>query len=259
MKIRLSALLITFCLTVAPFSYAQARGQRGGQRGAPPTPRSSAPADLTGYWISVITEDWEFRMLTPPKGEFGGLGSIPINDEGRRVANTWDPAKDEAAGEQCKAYGAAAIMRAPGRLHITWEDDNTLRIDTEAGTQTRLMRFGGAKPANAERTWQGSSVAEWETAGGRGRGGNAATGGTLKVATTNMRPGYLRKNGAPYSANASLTEYYDRYTGPNGDEWLVITTIVDDPQYLSQTFVTSTNFKKLPDATGWNPSPCSAR
>jgi len=258
MRFRLSALMIAVCLAAVPSLHAQARGQRGGQRGAPPTPRSSAAADLTGYWISVITEDWEFRMLTPPKGEFGGLGSIPINEEGRRVANTWDPAKDEAAGEQCKAYGAAAIMRAPGRLHITWEDDNNLRVDTEAGTQTRLFHFGAAKTATAERTWQGYSAAEWE-GGARGRGGSGGTGGTLKVVTTNLRPGYLRKNGAPYSANALITEYYDRYTGPNGDEWLVITTIVDDPQYLSQTFVTSTNFKKLPDATGWNPTPCSVR
>src|SRR5437870_1150077 len=136
-----SALLF---LAAVPPLHAQQRGQRG-QRGAQ-TPRSGAAVDLTGYWISVVTEDWEFRMLTPPKGEFGGLGSIPINDEGRRVASTWDPAKDEAAGEQCKAYGAAAIMRVPGRLHITWADDNTLRIDTDAGTQTRLLHFGVSKP-----------------------------------------------------------------------------------------------------------------
>src|SRR5262249_23274026 len=145
-------------------------------------------------WTSVVTEDWEFRMLTAPKGEFGGLGSIPINDEGRRAAGTWDPAKDEAAGEQCKSYGAAAIMRVPGRLHVTWEDDNTLRIDTDAGTQTRMLRFGASKAPEGQPTWQGYSSAQWEGAGGRG----AANGGSLKVVTTHMRPGYLRKNGAPY-------------------------------------------------------------
>src|SRR5262249_50466491 len=102
------------------------------------------------------------------------------------------------------------------------------------------------------------SVAEWEGGGG-GRQGGAARGGDLKVVTTRLRPGYLRRNGAPYSANVGLTEYYDRYTGPNGDEWLVITTVVEDAQYLSQSFVTSTNFKKLPDGTGWNPTPCSSR
>ena len=251
-RVTMAALWLT--IVAVPSLHAQQRGQRGGQRGAQ-TPRSSAAVDLTGYWVSVVSEDWEFRMLTPPKGEFGGLGSIPINDEGRRVANTWDPAKDEAVGEQCKAYGAAAIMRAPGRLHITWEDDNNLRIDTDAGTQTRRLHFGAPNPPAGERTWQGYSIAAWEGGARQGGGG----GGSLKVATTHMRPGYLRKNGAPYSVNAGLTEYFDRYTGPNGDEWLVVTTIVDDPQYLSQSFVTSTNFKKLPDASGWSPTPCAAK
>src|SRR5438128_2722055 len=196
-------------LAAVPALHAQQRGQRG-ERGGAPTPRSSAAVDLTGYWVSVVTEDWEFRMLTPPKGEFGGLGSIPINDEGRRVANTWDPAKDEAAGEQCKSYGAPAVMRVPGRLHITWQDENNLRIDTDAGTQTRLLHFGVSKPPDGEPTWQGHSVAQWE-GGARGgaRGGGGTVGGSLKVATTHMRPGYLRKNGAPYSPNAVLTEYYE--------------------------------------------------
>ncbi|HSU87204.1 MAG TPA: hypothetical protein VLL56_00120 [Terriglobia bacterium] len=252
MERRLIIAASVVCLAVCSLN-AQQRGQAG-QRGPAPTPRAGAPIDLTGYWVSVVTEDWEFRMVTAPKGEFGGLGSIPINDEGRRVASTWDPARDEAAGEQCRSYGAAAIMRVPGRLHVTWQDDNTLRIDTDAGTQTRLLHFGAAKPDEGPATWQGYSVAQWE---GAGRG--ATRGGSLKVVTTHMRPGYLRKNGAPYSANALLSEYYDRYQGPNGDEWLVVTTIVEDPQYLSQSFTTSTNFKKLPDATGWNPTPCSAK
>src|SRR5438093_4783865 len=142
MKRSINVFAVVLFLTVA--SQAQERGQRGQRGGPPPTPRAVAAADLTGYWVSVVTEDWEFRMVTAPKGEFGGLGSIPINDAGRRVAATWDPAKDEAAGEQCKSYGAAAIMRVPGRLHVTWQDDNTLRIDTDAGTQTRLLHFGAA-------------------------------------------------------------------------------------------------------------------
>src|SRR5262249_42663895 len=148
--------------------HAQQRGQRGGgqRAGGPPTARSIAAADLTGYWVSVVTEDWEFRMITPPKGLFGGLGSIPINDEGKKAAANWDPAKDEAAGEQCKSYGAAAIMRVPGRLHITWQDDNNIRIETEAGTQTRILHFGTPKPPEGtERSWQGYSVAEWEGGG----------------------------------------------------------------------------------------------
>src|SRR5205814_502279 len=124
----------------------------------------------------------------------------------------WDPAKDQAAGEQCRAYGAANIMRVPGRLHITWENDTTLRIDTDAGTQTRLFHFGAtAAPAtaapvapNGEATWQGNSIAQWEYApGARG----AQRSGNLKVMTTNLRPGYVRKNGAPYSKSTIVTEY----------------------------------------------------
>src|SRR5881409_3076508 len=156
-------------LASMPASLHAQRG-RGGQ--TPATPRASAPIDLTGYWVSVVTEDWRFRMVTPPKGQYGG---VPLNAEGRRVADSWDPAKDEAAGDQCKAYGAAAIMRVPGRLHITWENDDTLRIDTDAGTQTRLLRFGEPQAATGDAQWQGSSVARWEGGppgrGGRGRGG----------------------------------------------------------------------------------------
>src|SRR5438045_3838887 len=166
MNIRLVTIATVLLAVTLPL-LAQQRGQRGGQRGAQ-TPKSSAAVDLTGYWVSIVTEDWEFRMLTPPKGEFGGLGSIPINDEGRRVANTWDPAKDEAAGDQCKSYGAPALMRVPGRVHITWEDDNNLRIDSDAGTQTRTLHFGALK--DVAPTWQGYSVAQWEGGARGGRG-----------------------------------------------------------------------------------------
>jgi len=201
-------------------------------------------------------------MVTPAKGDYA---SVPLNAEGRKVADSWDPAKDEASGNQCKSYGAAAIMRVPGRLHITWEGDQTLKIETDAGTQTRLLQFAALQPP-AEPSLQGFSVAQWDVpAAGRGMGGGAALrpgqprAGTLKVVTTHMRPGYLRKNGVPYSANAVLTEYFDRTNEPNGDSWLIVTTIVNDPLYLQQEFVTSTHFKKQADATGWAPTPCEAR
>jgi hypothetical protein len=219
----------------------------GAQRGAPPAPvnaRQGAPIDLTGYWVSVVTEDWKFRMVTPNKGEFGGL---PLNAEGQKVGKTWDPARDEAAGEQCRAYGAPAIMRIPGRLHVTWQDDNTLKVDTDAGTQTRLLRFGAAT-APAEPSWQGHSVAQWNR-----------PGLSLKVVTNNLRAGYVRKNGAPYSDKTVVTEYFDVNTMPNGDQLLTVTTKVEDAVYFTRPFLTSSDFKKLPDAAGWSPSPCSAR
>ena len=192
-------------------------------------------------------------MLTPPKGDVAG---IPLNAEGRKIADTWDPAKDAEAGEACRAYGAAGLMRIPGRLHITWQDERTLKVETDAGTQTRLLRFGGGAAAGgAERTWQGNSVAAWDAVQG---GNGSPRWGTLRVVTTQLRPGYLRKNGAPYSENTVLTEYFDLQSGPRNATWITITTIVNDPKYLTQEFITSTDFRKEPDGSKWKPALCSA-
>ncbi len=223
--------------------------------GPPPTPKAQAPWDMTGYWVSIVTEDWRFRMIPLMKGDYPG---VPLNAEGKKIADAWDLAKDEAAGvDQCKAYGAAAIMRVPGRLHITWDNDNTLKIETDSGTQTRLLHFGGTPAGNP--SLQGYSVASWEPLQGGG-GPPPHKAGSLKVVTTRLRAGYLRKNGVPVSANATVTEYIDLLNDPNAPEqWLMVKTIVDDPTYLMQPFITSTHFKKQADATGWNPSACSAR
>jgi hypothetical protein len=193
---------------------------------------------------------------------------VPLNSEGKRVADTWDPAKDEASGNQCKSYGAAAIMRVPTRLHITWEDDRTLRVDTDAGMQSRRLHFSKSALVGGTPDWQGYSFASWEglkhggfvlptVMGGAGTG--PAPEGYLKVLTIHMRAGYLRKNGVPYSANASVEEYFDSFKEPNGDTWLVVTTIVTDPQYLSEPYITSSHFKKQRDDSGWNPTPCEAK
>ena len=229
--------------------YAQGPG-RG--RGEPPrTPKAAALYDITGYWVSVVSEDWRFRMVTPPKGDYTG---IALNAEGRKLADAWDPAKDEAAGEQCKSYGAPGLMRLPGRLHITWQDDQTLKMDADAGEQTRLLHFDSVE--SGAGTWQGYSKAIWEMVpAGRG----AAPLGSLKAVTTRLKPGYLRKNGVPYSANAVLTEYFDRVNEPGGDAYLVITTTVEDPAYLAQPFLTSSHYRKQTDSSGWRPTPCSAK
>ena len=126
--------------------------QRGGPPQPPRSPKDAAPVDLTGYWVSLVTEDWRWRMVTPLKGD---SASVPINAAAKKIVTEWDPAKDEAAGNQCKAYGAAAIMRMPGRLHITWADDNTLKVETDAGTQTRVLHFSGKRPAAEKPSWQG--------------------------------------------------------------------------------------------------------
>jgi hypothetical protein len=228
------------------------QGGRGGPGGAAPTARAQEPIDLTGTWVSVVTEDWRWRMITPPKGDFP---SIPLNAAGRKVADGWDPARDTAAGEQCRSFGAGNIMRTPGRVRVSWEDDTTLRVDAEAGTQTRRFVFGRPTPSTT-RTWQGTSVAIWQFAGGR-RGGGAGRGGSLRVVTTGMRAGYLQKNGVPYSENAVVTEYFNRTSEPNGDHWLIVTTVVEDPQFLNSRFARSSHFKKVTDGT-WTPSACEA-
>ena len=116
-------------------------------RGGPPPPprpaREAAPEDLTGNWVSVVTEDYRWRMVTPLKGD---SASVPLNKDGLKLVEAWDPAKDEAASLQCKSYGAPAIMRVPGRLRISWTDESTLKIETDAGTQTRTFHFGGTPP-----------------------------------------------------------------------------------------------------------------
>jgi hypothetical protein len=227
--------------------------QRGRGAAPPQVPRQAAPIDLTGTWVSLVTEDWRWRMITPPKGDYTG---IPLNAEARRVADSWDPAKDEAAGTQCKAYGAPAIMRVPGRLNIAWDNDTTLRMDIDAGMQRRLFRFGQPQPQGGEPAWQGNSAAQWEVEGGQF---GVPRGGHLKVVTTGLRPGYLRKNGIPYSEKGVLTEYLYRVTEPNGDSLLLLITNFEDPQYLNAPVIMTTQFKKIPDGSGWNPTPCSAR
>jgi hypothetical protein len=257
----LAATMVGVGLTILVIAPSLSRAQFGAPP-APKPPRVAAPIDLTGYWVSVVTEDWRFRMIVPDKGDFA---SVPLNPEGRKVANDWDPAKDQATGNQCRSYGAPAIMRVPGRLHISWQNDSTLRIDSDSGTQTRFLHFDLAAQLDATPSWQGFSVAEWQ---GTREGfmnpymGQHARGqqpeGYLKVVTTRMLPGYLRKNGVPYSANTVLEEYFDSFREMNGDTWLVVTTIVKDPQYLFQPFITSTHFKKLAGASGWDPTQCKS-
>ena len=227
----------------------------------PSSAKSAATVDLTGYWVSVIDDEWRWRMITPAKGD---TSFVSLNAEGRRVTNNWDPAKDEAEGNDCRAFGAAGIMRLPTRLHVTWADEKTLEIDTDAGMQKRLFHFDGSKWTGGEPDWQGDSVATWEKQpqsqgfGTPRRPGDLGPGsgtGSLKVVTTHMKPGYLRKNGVPYSADAVLTEFFDRIE-LEGVPYLIVTGIVEDPKYLNGRFLITEQFKQEPDGAKWNPTPC---
>src|SRR5581483_2121216 len=254
---------------------ALAQGGRGGRGTPTPTAKASAPIDLTGYWTSVITEDWHVRMLSAPKG---ARGRIPFNAEGLKAVMKWDPAADEAEGNQCKAYGAPGVMRQPTHLHISWQDDNTLRLEADFGTQTRVFHFvpppqGGRldyvsgayvppaqpkmdTPPGIASSWPGYSIAFWNVLESQP---HVDAGGDLTVRTTHLKPGYYWKNGMPYSGGAMLTEHFRVMDLPDNPPWIVLTQIVDDPEYLSQPFVVNYQFKKLPDGSKWNPTPCVAK
>jgi hypothetical protein len=268
----LTGIFFATVLLSAERVFAQGPPPGLGPQGPPPAARLGAPIDLTGNWVSIITEDWRHRMITPPKGDFA---SVPTTPAARAVGNAWDPAKDAADGQHCKAYGAAGIMRLPGRLRVAWQDDNTMKVEFDTGMQTRLLHFGAWTAPGGEATWQGDSVAEWVTPPrgrgappgappGGGAGGPRAGGpappqfGYLKVVTTHMRPGYLRKNGVPYSANTVLTEYFSLHRQRNGDQWLVVTTMIEDPQNLQVPWLTSPNFKREADGSKWDPTPCAS-
>ena len=232
-----------------------------------------APIDLTGSWVSVVTEDWHIRMITPPVGNFDGL---PLTERAQEVARDIDLEQIESRGQACQAYGAGRIMREPGRLRISWADGDTLRIDTDAGEQTRLLHFDNI-PAPGAPSLQGLSIAQWQYAGGfdperallnSGQVGSRGLirgpsmemmGGKLYVETSNLSPGMLRKNGVPYSGEAELKEYFNTLREPDGTEWLIVTTVVRDPINLLVDYITSTNFQREVDDSKWNPTPCSLR
>jgi hypothetical protein len=240
-----AAVALAFTLTPLPGSIVAQAQQRGGRGNAARSAQDAAPIDLTGYWVAYVTENWRYRMVTPARGEYR---RIPSSAAAVPLINAWDPVADERAGNQCKSYGAGNIMSVPGRLHITWQDANTLRIDTDAGTQTRLLRFAPSSPS-APPSWQGESTATWERADG---------GGSLRVVTSNLRAGYLRKNGVPYSERTTMTEHFDLATLPDGGKLLLVTTIVEDPVYLTGPYVVSPHFKKEADGSKWEPTPCSS-
>ncbi|HXS89698.1 MAG TPA: hypothetical protein VN705_10145 [Steroidobacteraceae bacterium] len=264
--------LVRFLLLfVSPLALAQGPPAPKG----PESPKAAAQIDITGQWVAVVSEDWVYRMVVAPKGD---AGSIPISDAGKKAAQEWDPAKD---ANSCKTYGAAGIIRQPGRIRIAWQDDRTLKMEFDAGTQTRLLHFStelppigypSSEPPQAfrapadvgPRSLAGYSVAAWHKQAqtrGLGFGGPPvlpAQRGTLAVLTTNMLPAYLQSNGVPYSDDATLREFYDLVTLPDKTQWLIVTSIVEDPKFLSAPFVTSTQFKREVGAERkWRPTTCT--
>ena len=253
------------------------------------TPKSAAPIDLTGTWVSIVTEDWRYRFLTAPKGDFY---SLPINADAKKASLAYTPTQTDA----CKNYHAPTVLRVPTRVRFSWDSDATLKLETDAGKQTRLLNFASAaataaytasgttmlQASTAARTMQGASRAQWQTPqatrtywqkvpaqdpntpgfpGINMQGPPLPPdprnlGGSLKVTTTNILPGFLRNNGVPFSENAILTEYFDLHKEASGDQWIVVTSIVEDPVYLDAPWVTSQHFRKEPNAAKWDPRAC---
>lgn len=220
--------------------------------------RDAAVIDLTGQWVAIVNEEWRWRMITPAKGDYESV--FTLNDAGRAVADRWDESQDGA----CKTYGAGGLMRLPTRVRIDWEDDETLRIRSDAGSQTRLFHFDAEADAMQSHTLQGYSFAQWER--NLDRVGGAfqrqllpplEAGGSLTVTTTHLAEGWLRRNGVPYSEQTRLTEHYDRFDTPGGDEWFVVTTIVEDPLYHNGEFITSSHFRRESNRSGWNETTCN--
>jgi len=274
---------------------AQGRGQATPPAQPPPTAQQASLIDLTGYWVSVVDEDWRFRMMTPPKGDYA---QVPLNAAARRIADQFDPelyggARYQTSGIiDCRAYGAAGLMHMPMRLHITWDSPQVLKIETDWGQQTRLLHFIPSQPlgdmqqalrngevggSHGPASMQGYSVAAWEqpyrfnapffqrnnagrgggNAGlGQNRAAEAQVGGDLAVVTTDLAPGWLRRNGVPYSSRTRLIEHFMTFQDPTGKDWFTVTTEVVDPEYLNTPFYVSAEFQKEPDASKWAPHPC---
>lgn len=240
--------LLRFCLLLQgavlasiPSAEAQRLVGMNSQSVETRTPRESAPVDITGYWESVISEDYRYRMFIPGRRDYAG---IALTEEGRARADRWDPERDASEDNACLAYGVGNIMRMPGRLHIRWDGDSTLVVETDHGRQERQLRF---EPflwnASSVRTLQGDSRAEW------GRR-------SLSVETRNMSPSYIRRNGVPLSENAVVMEYFYHRIHPDGTPWFTVTTVIHDSRNLRRPYYTSSDFRKLDNGDDWNPQPC---
>jgi hypothetical protein len=291
---------------VAAMLLAAPEGHLAAQQaqGPPPPPttqlsgRQSAPIDFTGTWASVVTEDWQWRFVTPIVGDYTG---VPLNQVGDKTARSWNPEADVKAGEQCRGFGAAAINRLPTRMQVSWVDDNTMKLDWDLGTQSRLVYFDKSKAPAGPASYQGHAIGEWidapappagracggaaaapatpaagaaraggaapaaaaaggraggAPAGGRGNAAPAARNGGLKIVTTNLKAQYLRQNGVPVSEKAVVTEFLDLVPAPDGSQWLIVKTQVDDPTYLSAWYQVSSQFKKEANNGKWAPTPC---
>lgn len=261
MQILLGSIALVGVGVIAQTAHAQ--GRRGAPAGPPPPAEQAAPIDLTGYWEASVTEDWQWRMLTAPPGDYA---SVPLNPAGQAIAKKFDPRPYGSGFTEtidCRAYGAAGLMRMPTRVHITWVNQNQLQIETDWGQQTRQIYFNRQDMPHGPPSAQGSSLADWITPQNLAAGFGPPRGpqpkpvnGKLHVVTDNLTPGWLRRNGVPYGARTHVEEWFQTFTDPTGKNWFDVTTRVIDPEYLMAPFITSSDFRQEPDNSKWSPHPC---
>lgn len=188
-----------------------------------------AQADLAGMWAQRFHEELPERGEGPEIGDYTGL---PVNDAARLRADSWDASKWTVPERQCEPHPADYAPRGPANLRIgrtvdpvsqevvSW--DVTVMWSLQ---QRTIFMDGRSHPSpNAQHSWQGFSTGEWD-------------GDMLKVTTTHLKEGWVRRNGLPRSDKATLTEYFIR-----NQDYLTLVTIVDDPVYLTEPLVRTSDW-----------------
>jgi hypothetical protein len=209
-----------------PVPAAPAAGGGGGGQGC----------DMSGEWSARSREDWEDRTLlgTNP-GDYTGF---PLTDAARQFADHWSASILSLPTQQALPHPAMYIMRGPGPnfrmaklLHPNTREFIAYALDGVYGRNDRTIWMDGRAhpPDYAEYTWDGFSTGRCER-------------GMLVVTTTHMKYGYHRRNGVPASVKSKMTEYFIRH----GTE-LTIAQFTEDPPYLEETLVRTTDFQ-------WNPN-----
>jgi len=188
-----------------------------------------AQVELSGQWRQKMQEDWPERSPGPHIGDYTGM---PINDEDRMRGDTWDAEKWVMVEHQCQPHPSDYAPRGPANLRI-WSDTDRLtqgikewHLTTSWMLAHRVIYMDGRPhpPEWAPHTWQGFSTGEWE-------------GDALKITTTHLREGWVRRNGLARSEKATMIEYLVRH-----HRFLTMVTIVKDPLYLTEPFIRTSDW-----------------
>jgi len=202
----------------------------GSQAAMAQPPRPQRPPDLSGEWNLVNDEGPGAigQLGQPGLGDYLG---IPFNDAGRMRADTTAESLWGTPEYQCRPHSAPHQWRGLGGARILKELDPltgevaTYHIQFMRSLDRPVFMDGRPHPPPwAPHTWTGFSTGEW-------------IGNTLKITTTHLKDGYLRRGGPQTSDMYAMTEYLTRH-----DEILTIVTVIDDPIYLDEPLVHSTTY-----------------